>query len=128
MLALRHLERIGDVFESTGHLWENYCSEKSAPGSWAGKDYSWTVLGPLALLLEVIIGVEPDACANMLYFDPPENEDVGVENIAMGAATINILRKKTDGEMQTIVNTDREFTLALNDGKRCICKKGETVL
>ena len=56
--ALRHIECMHEVLESTGCIWENYCSERSAPGSWSGPDYCWSSLGPIALLLEVVLGLE----------------------------------------------------------------------
>jgi len=57
-LAHRHLEVMGQVLHATGMIWENYCSEASARGSWSSKAYSWSAVGPIALLMEVVLGLE----------------------------------------------------------------------
>jgi len=56
--ALRHVQCVAEVLNETGFIWENYCSEASRQGNWAGPNYCWSALGPIALLIEVIIGIE----------------------------------------------------------------------
>jgi len=114
-LVARHLDVLTEVYETSGHLWENYCSEKSERGSWSGKEYSWTALGPIALLLEIAIGIKPDALSNTLRWTLPEKSGFGAERIPMGSATISL--ELLEGR-SVRVSTDKDFTLEIEDGGR----------
>lgn len=96
----------------TGALWENYCSEHSSvsvPG------YSRTAVGPLALLLELVIGIQPDALHQRIRWNLPEGNGWGIERIPLGAATVD-LQIRWDGRLR--VATDRRFTLeVVRDGR-----------
>ncbi len=93
--ALRHLRCLTDVLQETGHIWENYCSERSARGNWSGPDYCWSALGPIALLFEVVLGLQPLALSNALRWSPPDEEISGVRNLPLGAATISLCCRRT---------------------------------
>lgn len=113
--AMRHLDVLSEVFRDTGVLWENFCSERSERGSWSGPDYSWTSVGPIALLLEVIIGIEPNALTNTIRWHVPAEVGWGVERIPLGTATIDLVRSSAQ---QITVACDRPFVLELViDGK-----------
>jgi hypothetical protein len=112
-LVARHLDVMSEVFTSTGCIWENYCSEKPERGSWSGPDYSWTSLGPIALLLEIVIGLRPDALRGTLRWHLPETPGFGAERIPLGHALIGL----TLLESRIIkVSTTRQFTLEIVDG------------
>ncbi len=112
-LVERHLNVMSEVFTSTGCIWENYCSEKPERGSWSGPDYSWTSLGPIALLLEIVIGLRPDAIQGTLRWHLPETPGFGAERIPLGPALIGL----TLLENRSIkVATTRQFTLEIVDG------------
>lgn len=117
-VALRHLTVMAEVFRDTGVLWENYCAERSERGSWSQRDYSWTTVGPIALLLETVLGLEPDAPANRLRWTPPE-VPVRIARYPLGRCTIAVERK-ADGTVG--VKTDLPFTLDLvtSNGLRSI--------
>lgn len=110
--ALRHLRCMMDVLEDTGHIWENYCSEKSTRGSWSGPDYCWTALGPIAMLFEVIIGLQADALNNTLRWQLPAESGLGVRNLPFGPATVSaVYHVGGDGKRRIEVDSDRAFTL-----------------
>jgi hypothetical protein len=109
--ALLHLQRLSEVLQATGHLWENYCADRSERGSQSGPDYSWTALGPIALLMEVVIGIEADALHNTLHWHLPEEEQIGVDNLAFGQATVSLRAIRRDNARLIEVSTDRPFTL-----------------
>lgn len=107
----RHLDALFTVFRATdGGLWENYAPEASTPGSWSQKNYSWTAASPVTLLLEVFLGLEPDAVANTLTWTLPDEPGCGVENYPLGRATFSLLHQ-ADGAVA--VTTDAPFTLVL---------------
>jgi hypothetical protein len=70
-------------------------------------------LGPIALLLEMMIGLEPDALRYTMRWQPPEGERIGVKHFALGAITISLLQQpKADGcwvEVATDGSFHREF-------------------
>lgn len=112
--ALRHIECMSEVRAATGHIWENYCSEKSERGSCSGPDYCWSALGPIAMLLEIILGFEPDALHNTLRWAPPDEELAGIRRLALGAATVSVeCRRGATGVRTVQVQTDRPFTLEI---------------
>ncbi len=128
--SLRHLECMLDVLNSTGHIWENYCSEESKKGNWSGPDYCWSALGPIALLLEVVLGFRAEALANTLHWRLPETAGCGLRNLALGPATVS-LRHGRDGNGAgwIDVDTDRSFTLAVTVGAtetRHVCAAGHS--
>jgi glycogen debranching enzyme len=106
----RHLTVMSEVLAATGRIWENYCSEKSERGNISCHDYSWSAVGPIALLMEVVLGLEPDAPARRLRWTPPVGEECGVDRYPLGPCTIS-LRQKPDGAIE--VETDLPFTLVL---------------
>lgn len=107
----RHLEAMLSVFRSTDRgLWENYAPEAFTPGSWSQKNYCWTAASPVVLLLEVYLGLEPDAFANTLTWTLPREPGSGVENYPLGQARIS-LRQMDGGTV--FVSTDAPFTLVL---------------
>ncbi len=112
-IALRHLEVLEEVRSATGALWENFTSEASARGSCSGQDYSWTSVGPIAVLLEVVIGLRPDALTQTLRWTLPDGPGWGAERIPLGPATIDV---RLEEGRRIAVSTDRTFTLEIQDG------------
>jgi hypothetical protein len=110
----RHLQCMLETFDTTdGVLWENFCSEKSVRGNWSGKGYSWTTASPIALLLEIIIGLEPDAFANRLRWIIPATSGFGVRRYPLGPATVDLrhTHDPVSGQHRLQVSTDQPFTL-----------------
>ena len=128
-LAARHLHCVFEVWSHTGKLWENYSSERSTAGNDSAPDYCWAALGPIALLLEVVIGLEPDALRHTLRWHLPEGERIGVKHFAFGQVTISLLQQpKADG-CWIEVTTDGFFHLELvHKGKlrHVACEPGFT--
>ena len=117
----KHLDALAEDFAKTGVLWENYCSEEIKRGSWSGKDYSWTVVGPTALLLEILIGLKPDAPNRTLVWTLPSEGGFGVERYPLGSATLS-LKERFEGQKPAEriieVQNNRAFTLVVIDGER----------
>lgn len=130
--TVRHLQCMHEVFKDTGRIWENYCSEKSKRGSWSGPDYCWTSLGPIAMLLEVLLGLDADASAMTLSWNPPAAANAGVRNYPLGPATVALeQRKAADGRWCIEIKTDRPFTLRLiqkGAARDIACPAGATVI
>jgi hypothetical protein len=128
-LVLLHLQRMSEVLRDTDHIWENYCSEASTRGSCSGEEYSWSAVGPIALLMEVVLGLEPDAVRRRLRWSPPAGEAVGVARYPLGSATIRLEQVPGDAGDIVLADTDRPFTLELvQEGKmrEITCPAGRT--
>lgn len=125
--ALKHLNAILAVHRGTGRFWENYGSEETAKGSASAPDYSWTALGPVALLLETVIGLEPDALHGSLRWSPPLRRAVGVKRYPLGSATIDAELKEEQDGWHAHVRTDKPFLLSLTlggDTREFRCRAG----
>ena len=114
MTSLRHLDCLSEVYEETGHIWENYSCEESAPGSVSMADYCWSALGPINLLIEQVIGIEIDALANCVHWSPPSRERIGMANLPLGNHRVSLLQRKDfEGNWIIEVTTTRRFDLIM---------------
>ena len=114
-LVFRHLQVMLEVFRNTGCIWENYCAERSQPGSWSMADYAWAALGPTALLYEIVIGIRTYALEQRVRWILPEAPGWGLERIPLGAATIDLRLRE---HRHIDVANDRAFVLELEEGGR----------
>ncbi len=92
-IARNHLDNVLSVFQQTGTLHENYAPETAAPGQPARRDFvGWSALPPVAVLLEYVFGLRPDAPARRLVWDLRLLEAHGVGRYPFGPATSVDLR------------------------------------
>jgi hypothetical protein len=110
-LVHRHLTVMLETYAVEPALWENYCPENSGPGSISNPDYSWTTLGPIALLYEVLIGIQPDALRNCIRWVLPGGGGWGLERIPLGAATVDL--RLEEQPRRIVASCDQPFTLEL---------------
>jgi hypothetical protein len=84
-IAMNHLFNVVQVFERTGHVWENYAPESASPGTPAKRDYvGWSGLGPVAVLFEYIFGFRPDIQDQLLVWDVRLLKEHGVSHYPFG--------------------------------------------
>jgi hypothetical protein len=84
-IARNHLANVVSVFEKTGTVHENYAPESAAPGVPSKPDFvGWTGLTPIAVLLEYVFGLRPDAAARRLVWDVRLTEAHGVRRYPFG--------------------------------------------
>ena len=109
--TLRHLAAIDRVYQATGTVWENYRADEDAPGIPARPDFvGWTGCGPIALLLEEIIGVEVDAAAGRVRWDIQEPGPHGVAGLPFGGSTLDL---HLDENETITLRCDRPCTLVI---------------
>ncbi len=116
-VTIKHLQAMLQVFDANGAIWENYSSDKIERGSWSGPDYSWSISGPIRLLIETLLGIEPDALRMAVRWTPMPGETMGIKRLALGPATIDLLQGQEQGKDVITVSTDQPFTLELVDAK-----------
>ncbi|MES1209841.1 MAG: glycoside hydrolase, partial [Pseudomonadota bacterium] len=84
-IARNHLDNVVAVFEKTGTLFENYAPESAAPGKPSKANFvGWTGLPPIAVLLEYVFGLRPDAAVRRLLWDVRLTEAHGVRAYPFG--------------------------------------------
>ncbi len=84
-IGRNHLDNVVAVFEKTGTIHENYAPESATPGTPSKPDFvGWTGLPPIAVLLEYVFGLRPDAAARRLLWDVRLTEAHGVRRYPLG--------------------------------------------
>ncbi|HEY66307.1 MAG TPA: hypothetical protein G4O02_17285 [Caldilineae bacterium] len=94
----RHLDHMMAVMRETGTVWENYAPDASQPGRPARGDFvGWTGVGPIALLIEEIIGLEVDAANQQVRWRLDGELPVGLRNLRLGDNIISLVAEQ-EGE------------------------------
>ncbi len=111
----RHLDQMAAVMRSTGTLWENYAPDAPKPGRPAAGDFvGWSGAGPIALLIEEIIGLEVDAGGQRVHWRLEEDVPVGVCNLRLGDNTISLVAEEEDEVgIRVRVDCDQPFLLEI---------------
>jgi glycogen debranching enzyme len=92
-IAINHVRNVTEVFEQTGTLWEDYAPESARPGDPARPDFvGWSGLGPIAVLFEQVLGLQPDASRGRLRWDVRLLEEHGVSRYPLGKDGVLDLR------------------------------------
>lgn len=111
-------ERDGDY----ATLWECYSPDASMPGTrWDDQYYcrqdfvGWTGLGPIATLIEVVLGLEVVGAENTIVWTITRTDRHGLENLALGADNrVDLVadpRALETDPVTVTVHADRPFTL-----------------
>jgi hypothetical protein len=85
-IGRNHLDNVVAVFARTGTVHENYAPESASPGTPSKPDFvGWTGLPPIAVLLEYVFGLRPDAPARRLIWDVRLTDAHGVRRYPLGS-------------------------------------------
>ena len=135
-IARNHLENVVSVFKKTGTVFENYApfpgeDGTARPGNPAKGDFvGWTGLVPIAVLLEHVIGLKPNAEKNTISWHINLLERHGVEKYPFGKnATLTLLceeRSSKEEEPQVTVQSTEPVRIEIIwDGGRRIIEAGK---
>jgi predicted esterase/tetratricopeptide (TPR) repeat protein len=119
-IALEHLRQVGEVFQQTGTVWENYAPDAAKQGSPAKGDYvGWTGIVPILYFIEYGIGLKPDALDNRLTWDIRSPQRSGCERFRFNGHTVSLVAEpRAAGKIELSVRSDGEFCLrAVRGGK-----------
>ena len=134
-LALRaadnHVTTISHVYKETLSHWENYMPDYIEPGSIARPDFVPSAgIGAVALLLEVLLGLQIDAPARTLHWTPRLREPHRIERLRLGnlEATLEVAEAETPSRFQAALSVSAQSAssvvaplnlhLVLPDGER----------
>jgi glycogen debranching enzyme len=120
--AEKYLAAMAEVFKKTGTVYENYMPEKIAPSSGRGDFVGWTGLGPIALLIENVLGFRPDGVRNQLEWHVTRTDRHGINHLSFGKIDTDLLY---DGKGTVIVQANAPYVLIIN-GIRHSIPRGET--
>ncbi len=114
-IALNHLAAMGEVFQKTGTVWENYAPDAPAPGRPAKSDFvGWSGIGPILYLLEFAIGLKPDAASNTLVWEVASAKPLGVERFRFNGHVVSLKAEPAGGDRPSLklsVASDGPFKL-----------------
>jgi len=114
--SLRHVEAIERVHRATGTVWENYRADEDAPGIPARPDFvGWNGCGPIALLIEEIIGVEVDAPKRTVHWTIREEGAHGIQQLPFGTTTVDI---EIDDDDAISLRAEQPCTLIVEGERR----------
>jgi hypothetical protein len=121
-IALNHLDIMGQVFQQTGTIWENYAPDAPQPGRPAKADFvGWSGIGPIVYLLEYAIGLKPDAAANKLVWDVNSATVSGCNRYRFNGRVVSLKAEPIAGDTQRLkisILSDGRFKLQVRCGGR----------
>jgi len=109
-IAIKYLKGLSETFKSVKphSLWESYCAEKPLPGRNAydrafvkSEFVGWTGIGPIAILIENILGIELNAPQQQIDWAIRLTESHGIKNLKMGDITVDLDCKFTGNHPTT---------------------------
>lgn len=117
----KYLTAMAAVFKSTGTVWENYAPEEPLrPGKPARPEFvGWTGDGPIALLIENMLGFRCDGVRHRLVWHLTRTDRHGIEKLRLGDATITALcaaRASQGAPAEITITTDKPIELAVIKG------------
>ena len=113
---------MGEVFQRTGTVWENYAPDTSAPGRPGKSDFvGWSGIGPILYLLEFAVGLKPDAASNTLVWEVASAKPLGVERFRFNGHVVSLRAESAGGDGRSLrlsVASDRPLRLVVrHDGR-----------
>jgi hypothetical protein len=108
-IAVKYLDGLAKTYSqvSPHTLWESYSSEAFTPGvkpytrQWVKADFvGWTGIGPIAMLIENIIGVELNAPEKRIDWTIRLTEEHGIRQVGIPGGHVNLMcaERKSPGE------------------------------
>ncbi len=122
-IALEHLRIVGEVFQATGTVWENYAPDSIKPGAPAKGDFvGWTGIVPILYFIEYAVGLQPDAPNNRLTWVIASRNRCGCERFRFNGHTISLVAEPSGSDQRTwriTVEADGPLQLVVwRDGKQ----------
>jgi len=124
-IAEKYLTGMSEVYKQTNTVWELYSPDKINGkykqgtydnGNDCGKEYvGWSGLGPIAMLLEDVIGLEADAQNNTVTWQLTRMDHHGIKNFRFGnvITSITAQSRNENDRVKIVVESNTNFTLKI---------------
>ena len=117
-IAINHLDNLAAVYGETGTFWENYAPDRAQPGEISRPEFvGWTGCGPIAILIETILGFSVSAPDRMIEWNVSRQDRHGIRNLPMGQDHIDLLYEPDTHSVS--VKSGEPFSLR-------ICRDGQS--
>lgn len=117
LAAETYLEGLSKVFKKTGTLWENYAPDSYSRGIWSKPDFvGWTGCGPIELLIENVLGFNPDGANKRLTWTLNRIDRHGIERLRFGSVTVSAIcqrRQSVTSPISLEIECNEPFTLTV---------------
>jgi glycogen debranching enzyme len=114
----KYLQGMAEVFRKTGTVWENYAPESFEPGKPAKGDFvGWTGCGPIALLIEDVLGFHCDGVRGRLTWNIRRSDRHGIERLCFGDSKISAVYDPPgvrENSPTITISTDRHIEIVVN--------------
>ena len=123
-LATNHLDNLNSVYKKTGTLWENYAPEEDRRGNISRPEFAgWTGNGPIAVLIETILGFEVDYPAGNITWHLSRKDNHGIRKLPYGNHKVSFEYIPSINTIE--VESDVEFLLnIIRDGSSLMIQVG----
>lgn len=124
-LAVRHLDAIVAVADDPRYasIWECYSPELMQPATSGYNDIcrshfvGWTGLGPIAMLIEHILGIDVDASRNQITWTIQTPGRHGIENLSFNGRSVSLIADAqssiADASRTVTIDTTADITVAI---------------
>jgi len=120
-------ERYGDGYKT---IWECYSPEFTEPATrWDNTFYSrqdfvgWSGLGPIALLIENIIGIDMDVPKNQITWRINRTDKHGIKNLNYLDGKVSLLVETVDDHLSFNITSTHSFNLQIIHNSQTINRK-----
>jgi hypothetical protein len=121
-IATNHLENLFYVYNTTKTLYENYQPVQPLAGERAKDEFvGWTGCGPIACLIENVMGIHVNGPNDSLEWDILLAEHHGITNLQFGDNTVSLTcedRLTPDSGAAVTITTNSPFKLHATVGKK----------
>lgn len=125
-IALKHLNAMVAVFQNENYatIWECYSPEFMRPATYSGAGklvrsnfVGWSGLGPIAMLIENIFGIDFQARDNRIIWSLRTDGEHGIKNLLFNHRIVALIcdnRYRASGSVKVVVETSGEINLTLS--------------
>lgn len=113
-IAVRYLDNMSAVLHRTGTIWENYAPEYAA-GFGKPNMVGWSGVGPIAMLIENILGITVDAPDEKVIWRPRLQQKNGIKRLMVGDTRLYLVAGPVhDGRRTLYASSDGPLELQIN--------------
>ncbi|MDR3689725.1 MAG: trehalase family glycosidase [Fimbriimonas sp.] len=111
-----YLAQMSRVLKESGTIWENYAPDRPA-GHGARDMVGWSGDGPIALLIENILGIRGLASEQCVYWRPRLAGRNGIRNLKVGKASVSLVASPLDqGSREITMTSDKPISVVIDTG------------